>query len=138
MNQTQEGKKGSNNNNKAPLPTNTWYQNLLRFSPDETTPSSDNRAYPIPYVIDVSGTIPGLRVHSPRLVAASTQVTVTVDEPYGLTLGAAVLDNNGGLRRHHRRRLDSSSSKGYTATHASDLSVTLQWEAYSRGVQHDA
>jgi len=101
------------------LPTNAWYQNLLRLGLEEE-PTRDHRAYTIPYVIDVAGDIPGVRIHGTRLDATPSQITVTVDEPYALILGAMADGATQG----------TSLGKGYEVHQATDLGITLQWEAF--------
>jgi len=100
-------------------PTNAWYQNMLHLRPNES-PNNNHRAYPIPYVVDVNGKIPGLRVHTFRNIATATAVTLTVDEPYALTLGATE-DFNG-------RSIATGGPKGYTVRKANDLGFTLEWD----------
>jgi endoglucanase Acf2 len=106
------------NTNNGALPTNSWYQNLLRLGADEI-PGRDHKAYTIPYVIDTAGAIPGVRIHNSRLISTSTQVTLTIDEPFGLTLGG--MAPTGAT---------TTNSTGYTVHHATDLGITLQWDAF--------
>jgi hypothetical protein len=103
---------------ESTYPTNAWYQNMLHLRENEA-PTNDHRAYPIPYVVDVNGRIPGLRVHTFRNIATSTAVTLTVDEPYALTLGATE-DFSG-------RSIAMGDAKGYTVRKANDLGFTLEW-----------
>jgi endo-1,3(4)-beta-glucanase len=111
------------NKKNAALPTNSWYQNLLRLGADEV-PNRDHKAYTIPYMVDTAGAIPGVRIHGPRLVSTSTQVTLTVDEPYGLTLGAMGATGSTG-----------TNQTGYTVHHATELGITLQWDAFDQSMR---
>lgn len=101
------------------LPTNAWYQNLLLLHDDET-PTGDHRAYTMPYIVDVVGAIPGMRVHRSTVEASADQVIVSVDEPAALTLGAAVDFTTAP-------EVDSSAEKGYTVLAVTDLGITLEW-----------
>jgi hypothetical protein len=107
--------------NDRAIPTNSWYQNLLMLRADET-PSNLHRTYPIPYVVDAAGPIPGLRVHSHHLDASDRGVTLAVTEPFALTLGAFV-----DLREWDKTDIGYESLRGYSVTVATDLGVTLRW-----------
>jgi endo-1,3(4)-beta-glucanase len=106
--------------NRRALPTNAWYQSILRLGEDEE-PTNNHKAHLVPYVVDMAGSIPGVRMHGTRLEAAPTQVTLTIDEPYALVMGAAEEGVAG----------TSGLAKGYTALQATELGITLQWDAYS-------
>lgn len=97
------------------LPTNAWYQNLL-LAHDE--PSNLQRAYAVPYVFEVVGIIPGLRIHPAHHVLASASVMqLSFNELYSLTLGAT-----GDLQRPKAKE-----SYKYEIAEATELGVTLQW-----------
>ncbi|CAB9497949.1 Endo-1,3(4)-beta-glucanase [Seminavis robusta] len=102
---------------QGPLPTNSWYQNLLLATRHE--PTEEQRAYPMPYVVDTVGPIPGLRVHHTSMVASDLVLQLTNIPSHGLTLGAA----------SQSMLLSSSAtaSKKYKVTHMTPLGVTLQW-----------
>ena len=106
-------------NPKQPLPTNSWYQNILLLK-DNQSPTKDHRAYTMPYIVDVAGPIPGLRVHHSKVETTKTQIIVGIDEPVALTLGAT--QNIFG-----RILVDPSADKAYSVVAATDLGVTLQW-----------
>jgi hypothetical protein len=98
------------------LPTNAWYQNLLLLRDDES-PTSNHRAYTMPYIVDVVGTIPGMRVHHSTVDTSADQFIVSTVESSAVTLGAAPPSGEG----------DSLAEKGYTVLAATDLGVTLEW-----------
>jgi hypothetical protein len=106
------------------LPTNAWYQNLLLLRSGEE-PTSNHRAYAVPYVVDAAGAIPGLRIHSFRVVPTSTTVTLAVEEPYSLTLGATAVD-------FRKQEIGPSETKAYSVTTATDLGVTLEWVRFAK------
>jgi hypothetical protein len=105
------------------LPTNEWYENLLLLQQDKE-PSADHRAYAVPYVVDAAGAIPGLRIHSFRVDATATTVTLAVNEPQALTLGATV--------DFRFQDIDSSEPKGYSVRAATKLGVTLEWVGFEK------
>jgi len=98
------------------LPTNTWYQNLLMAKGE---PSDVHRAYPMPYVVDMVGPIPGLRAHPNHLDASTTVVQLSFVDSHGLTLGAAAADGTGGS--------DDSPHKKYSVISTTALAATLEW-----------
>lgn len=91
------------------LPTNAWYENLLVADGE---PTSINKAYTIPYLVDAVGPIPGLRVHSTHLTATATTVQLDIVETHGLTVGAST---------------GANSTKGYSVVSTSPLGLTLTW-----------
>mmetsp|Transcript_20623 Transcript_20623/g.31542 ORF Transcript_20623/g.31542 Transcript_20623/m.31542 type:complete len:1162 (-) Transcript_20623:344-3829(-) len=102
------------------LPTNRWYQNLLMANAE----NEFNRVYTIPYIVDTSGGITGVRFHFPRVMASSTIVQMTFEGDFGLTVGT---DSKGVENQY---ALDEQSNP-------SELGVTLKWQdpiAYSDGV----
>ncbi|KAG7370819.1 glycosyl hydrolase family 81 protein [Nitzschia inconspicua] len=106
--------------NRRAIPTNAWYQNILRLNAGEE-PTSDNKAYLMPYVVDMAGDVPGVRTHVTRILAEPSQVTLTIDEPYALTLGVMAKGATQG---------GSGLGKGYTVREATELGITLEWDAY--------
>lgn len=94
------------------FPTNAWYQNLLLV---EDEPTQANRAYSIPYVIDATGPIPGLRVLPNHVGATQDVVQIYVVEEYGLTLGASIDEK------------EKEPSKRYNVVKTTDLGLTVQW-----------
>ena len=71
---------------KVPLPTNSWCENLF-LGADFNTP--ENKIFVVPYVIDTAGPIPGLRVHSANVHADDTQVIMNFEAHSGVTIGMA-------------------------------------------------
>lgn len=105
------------------LPTNAWYQNILRLDAGEK-PTRDHRVYTVPYVMDAAGDFAGIRAHATRLETTPSRVGVATDEPYGLTLGAMADVNSAPAV--------ISLDKGYSVHEATDLGVTLQWDSYMK------
>ena len=91
------------------LPTSAWYENLLVADGE---PTSINKAYVIPYLVDAVGPIPGLRVHPIHLTATATTVQIHTVDTHGLTLGAS----NG-----------ANSTKEYSVVSTNPLGLTLTW-----------
>ena len=60
---------------ETPLPTNTWYQNLLLGHAPNNLP--ENKIFQIPYIIDTAGFIPGIRTHPCHLQANDRMVLVS-------------------------------------------------------------
>ncbi|RYG64836.1 hypothetical protein EON64_13175 [archaeon] len=60
-------------NRGIPLPTNSWYENLL-IGPDNTVPESN--VFQVPYILDTSGSIVGVRTHPSHVQASSKIVMV--------------------------------------------------------------
>jgi endoglucanase Acf2 len=106
--------------NRRAIPTNSWYQNILRLNAGEE-PTNANKAFLVPYVVDMAGDIPGVRIHVTRVLAEASQVTLTIDEPYALTLGAMTKGATNG---------ESGLGKGYTVSTATELGITLDWDSY--------
>lgn len=101
------------------LPTNAWYQNLLLVQ--DSPPSSINRAYVMPHVVDAAGPLPGLRVIPNRLqVGDSTEVIA--QENFGITLGMTSHNDEGSSSAV----LDHS----YMVQDATQLAVTLEWVSH--------
>jgi hypothetical protein len=96
-------------------PTNAWYQNMLMVRGE---PSNLQRAYSIPYLVDVTGVIPGLRVHHNRIVASTAVMQLSFNDQFGLTLGAT-----GDLQKGSK----GTYSYNYTVLETAELGVTLQW-----------
>jgi len=97
--------------NKA-MPTNAWYQNLIIGANSE--PTNINKAYAVPYMVDVVGPIPGLRIHPNHLDASATMVQLLIVEPHGLTLGAS---GSGA----------ANASMAYSIQSTNPLGLTLEW-----------
>ena len=99
------------------LPTNAWYQNLLQ-APQHGEPSNLQRIYPGPYLLDVVGIIPGLRVHATDIVSTDMVMQLTFNEHFSLVLGAA---KNTELAN------DKTSTNRYNVLQTTELGVTLEW-----------
>lgn len=109
-------KKAGGDERKGPFPTNAWYQNLLLV---EGEPSEVHRTYPIPYIMDTVGPVPGLRLHPNHVLASSEVVQVYSVEQYGLTLGAAPDAT--------RTRSTQEATRQFHVEKATNLGVTLEW-----------
>jgi len=99
------------------LPTNSWYQNFLLMK-DDQEPSQLQRAYAVPYMIDVVGAIPGIRVQQPHVFGMSTVVQITSVVQHGLTLGGGPPLNNPAI---------SPISKRFSVHEMTPLGLTLEW-----------
>jgi hypothetical protein len=98
------------------LPTNAWYQNMIMVGIADPNPL--NRVYTVPYIVDASGPIAGLRVHNNHIGASTSVVQVYTVEEYGLTIGAwtdATID------------IRTNESKTYTVKQMTELGLTLEW-----------
>ncbi len=62
-------------NRKVPLPTNSWYENLLLGFQNNR---AENKVFQVPYIIDTGGPIPGVRTHSCHVQANNRAVMVSV------------------------------------------------------------
>jgi len=87
------------------VPTNRWYQNLLLGDGKEV--------YAMPYMIDVKGELPGIKVIPNYVGGNSKNVVLLFDPNHGLTLGAT-----GG------------SNQDYAVTSMSDFGLTLAWVSF--------
>lgn len=100
------------------VPTNSWYQNLLLLR-DGEVPSMNHQAYTLPYIVDVAGPIPGVRLHSGRVETSADQVIVSSDQALALTLGAAVSFSDSSL--------NTTVDNGYSVLSTNELGLTLKW-----------
>mmetsp|Transcript_51911 Transcript_51911/g.57996 ORF Transcript_51911/g.57996 Transcript_51911/m.57996 type:complete len:1231 (-) Transcript_51911:85-3777(-) len=112
----------SNKNQKA-LPTNAWYQNMIQ-APRDDEPSNLQRAYPTPYLVDVVGLIPGLRVHATDIDASDMVMQLSFMEIYGLVIGAA---ENISLSATNQMKMVYSHK--YRVLKTTKLGITLEWDA---------
>jgi hypothetical protein len=99
------------------LPTNAFYQNLLQLIGE---PSNVHRTYALPYIIDFVGPIRGMHVLPNFLVASTAVVQLSVNEAFGLTLGAAGDVSGSNEKTSHR----------YTVGKTTELGVTLHWVSH--------
>jgi hypothetical protein len=102
----------------GPFPTGAWYQNLLLVDGE---PSGIHRTYSIPYIVDVVGPIPGLRLHGNRVGASSEVVQVYNVDEYGLTVGAA---KDVTVRAKSK---DADPTHQYRVKKTTNLGLTLEW-----------
>lgn len=128
------------------LPTNEWYENFI-LTADGQEPTGDQRAYTIPYLINVIGPIPGIKIHATRLLAMEKIVQVSFVDTHGLTLGAAKsmeydgdkvktlqdLNKDGVVQRRYVLDVEEGDTAQGGAGGASGpltpLGLTLQWSA---------
>ena len=96
------------------MPTNAWYQNLL-IGATEDEPSNIHKAYTVPYMVDVGGPIPGLRVHATYLDAQASLVQLLIVEAHGLTLGVSG---------------SNVSNPAYSIQSTNQLGLTLEWVSH--------
>jgi len=112
------------------LPTNAWYQNILQ-APVDGEPANVQRIYPGPYLLDVVGTIPGLRIHVTDIVASDMVMQLTFIERFNLVLGAtkSILSSSQGDDNDSDSDSDKGSTNRYQVLETTELGVTLEWEA---------
>ncbi len=79
---------------------------------------STHRAYAIPYVLDVEGPIPVVRIHPNQLDGSSTEVHVDMIDQHGLSLGATCT---------HKKR---NMVLFYKTLETTPLGITLQWVSF--------
>jgi hypothetical protein len=75
------------------FPTNAWYQNLIMYDNatcNETKPGWEYRVYTIPYIVDVTGPVPGVRLHGNQIGASSNVIQLNMIAEYGLTIGRGI------------------------------------------------
>jgi hypothetical protein len=111
----------SNNNTtskkKKALPTNAWYQNMLQM-PQDDEPTNLQRTYPVPYLVDVVGLIPGLRMHATDIDASDMVMQLSFNENAGLVLGAT---------EHLSSTKKTIHSHRYKVLETTSLGITLEW-----------
>lgn len=113
--------KGSAAKGRSSFPTNAWYQNLLMMDGE---PSSINRVYPGPFLVDTTGPIPGLRVHPNHIDASTAVVQLNIVEAYGLTVGAAA---DATVKPKN-----STYSNSYVVENMTPLGVTVAFVSWWR------
>ncbi len=109
------------------LPTNSWYQNFLLVR-DE--PSNLHRAYPVPFLVDLVGVIPGLRAHVTHVESNSVVMQLSFNENFGLVLGAT--KSLYTLNIKNDELADGKGTKHwnthkYKVKKATNLGITLEW-----------
>ena len=115
------GNTSTSNKNQKALPTNAWYQNMIQ-APRDDEPSNLQRAYPSPYLVDVVGLIPGLRVHATDIDASDMVMQLSFMEIYGLVVGAA---ENISLSATNQMKMVYSHK--YRVLKTTKLGITLEW-----------
>lgn len=113
-----------NDENEAPdtpLPTNSWFQNLIL---GDSNVSPENKVFQIPYIVDTAGYIAGVRSHPAHLEGNDKVVLMNFQPDNGLALGAAekFLDQHFVHKHSH----------GTPAT-ISKLAIELEWVTH----EHD-
>lgn len=83
-------------------------------------PTSVHRCYPMPYVVDAVGPIPGLRAHPNHFVASTTVVQLSFVDSHGLTLGASPINSTSQSEQPTRR---------YSVVSTTALGLTMEWDA---------
>lgn len=99
---------------KKPLPTNSWYQNLLTQNSGKGSTEA-NQVYTVPYILDTVGPITGLRMHWPIMRAGMTNMQMVYDAVNGLTVGTD--DKSVGRQYYVDEEVDTPSPLG----------VSLKW-----------
>eukprot|EP00536_Pseudo-nitzschia_multiseries_P014448 jgi/Psemu1/214718/e_gw1.705.41.1 len=115
-----------NDRPRKALPTNAWYQNLLQ-APKNEEPSNLQRVYPGPYLLDVVGMIPGLRVHATEIDASDMVMQLTFNERFGVVLGGS--DNILSSKCEGGVCSTGAHSHKYRVLQTTDLGITLEWDA---------
>lgn len=106
------------------LPTNSWCQNLIIGEGDK----EENRVYQVPYVVDVAGTIRGIRVNPSHIYSDPNQVMVQFEAPNSMTLGAV---ENDIFTSQHEVFADGSTS-------ICSLFLSLQWTSSNQASRLEA
>lgn len=104
----------------GPLPTNSWYLNLVSHHAEQ--PDESTKVYTVPYVVDTAGAddMAGLNVYWPVIQPSDRNIQMVYDFKNGLALGALGLNNS-----YH---VDDEEN-------LSALGVSLRWDA---GMESDA
>lgn len=106
------------------VPTNAWWENLVLCNDDSDCQGNVNFAAALPYVVDASGPVPGLRLSNTYVFSpGELQVQSTFNPQYGLTLGTTSRSIKGSL---------GTSALTNSVTDFGDLSVTMQWRGYGK------
>ena len=107
----------------AALPTNAWYQNMLMCRGE---PTNLQRIYSIPYMVDVIGQIPGLRIHPTHVLSNDQVLQNTFNDQYGLTLGAGI----DSTVMSAKQSTMVSISHRYTVAKTTELGLTMNWNVF--------
>jgi hypothetical protein len=107
------------------LPTNAWYENWLLIKGE---PSPLHRVYTIPYILDLVGPIPGLRMHPVHIDSTQNVVQLSTVDQHALTLGAA----RASATRH---MIDAKPlTRQFSVESTTPLGITLEWVSIKMGV----
>ena len=87
-------------------------------APQLGEPSNLQRIYPGPYLLDVSGIIPGLRIHGTDTVSSDMVMQLSFLERHSLVLGAT-----SSIATPY----NENSSNRYNVLKTTDFGVTLEW-----------
>lgn len=98
-------------------PTNAWYQNLLLLDGE---PINVHRAYSMPYLLDMEGLIPGIRIHSNHILASAKVLQLSFNEEFGISVGAAPDLAAETL-------VPENLTHRYHVLETTELGLTLQW-----------
>jgi hypothetical protein len=104
-----------------PLPTNSWYLNLIskKAASSQQGPDDSTRVYTYPYILDTAPAAPmtgGIRIHWPVLQASDRNMQMVYNANNGLSLGT--LDTS---LRNTRYLVDEDEE-------LSLLGVSIQWQ----------
>ena len=111
------------NGRRDALPTNAWYQNMLLLD-DGQEPTNVHRAYASPYIFDVVGSVPGLRLSPNRIDSGNMVMQLALNDQHGMTLGALPKK----LKRNNKSpSLPHGLSHRYSVLATTELGVTLGW-----------
>jgi hypothetical protein len=118
----------SKHDDRNALPTNSWYQNLLMARGE---PSNLQRAYTVPYLVDVVGMLPGVRAHVTHTEANDQVMQLSFDEAFGLVLGATksleAKNEDDTSNDHEDEVKEHWKSHKYTVAKATNLGISLEW-----------
>ncbi|KAL3940620.1 MAG: hypothetical protein SGBAC_004876 [Bacillariaceae sp.] len=97
----------------GPLPTNSWYLNVVSHRAEN--PDESSHVYTVPYIVDTAGAgdMKGINVHWPITQTSTNNVQMVNDAKNGVTLGALGLNAS-----YHVDQTEQLSAVG----------VTLRWE----------
>lgn len=129
-NSNKKSSTSSSSSRRGVYPTNSWYQNMLMLN-DEEEPAWNHRAYSIPYIVDASGPIPGLRIHMSQTGASSNVVQMNLVQEYGMTIGVSSsgfseLDNSNEFSLDKGQDPINAMSHRYVVEETTELGITMK------------
>jgi len=101
-------------NRQIPLPTNSWCEN---FFLGQSNTGPDNKVFQVPYIVDTSGPLQGIRTHATHVQANDRAVMMTYELENGLSLGAVEVFN----AQHE--------VMGDTTNAIARLAIVLEWKS---------